>query len=167
MSGFPKTETTGCDVSLARRQLLTGAGVALVAGTFGGVTAAGAAEHAHDHGHHHATMDAGRMRVVDHAMACIKDGQICVQHCIDLFKAGDTSVADCADSVQEMLASCTAMAQLATYDSRHLKDLMRVCIGVCEDCEKECRKHEDKHAECKACADSCADCIKVCQEYLA
>lgn len=167
MSGFPTIETTSGEVSLPRRQLLAGAGAALVAGAFGGITAVGAAEHAHDHGHHHPIMDGARARVVDHAMHCIKTGQICIQHCIDLFKTGDTSVADCADSVLEMLASCNAMAQLATYNSRHLKDLMRVCIGVCEDCEKECRKHEDKHAECKACADSCADCIKVCQEYLA
>ncbi len=165
MSGSLSSVSTSTEVSLPRRQLLAGAGAALVAGAFAGVSKVTAAEHAHDHHQH--TVDTGRMRVVDHAMDCIKTGQTCVAHCIELFKVGDTSVAECADSVLEMLASCTAMAQLATYDSRHLKDLMRVCVGICEDCEKECRKHADKHAECKACADSCADCIKVVQEYLA
>jgi len=89
-----------------------------------------------------------------------------VQHCIELFKQGDTSVAECADTVQDMLASCTAMSQLASYNSPHLKKMLHVCIAVCEDCESACREHADKHAECKACADSCEECIKVSKAYL-
>ena len=155
------------NVAIQRRDLLKGAGA------MAAVIAAGASQNLlaettdHTHKHHVHTIDHGLQRVIDHAMDCVKQGEICNQHCIDLFKSGDTSVAECADTVQEMLASCTAMSKMAAYNSRHLKDLMKVCIGVCEDCEKECREHEDKHAECKACADSCADCIKVCNEYLA
>ena len=160
-------------VSLPRRDLLIGA-MALT--TLSGLSALGQARAEEPgqaraeepgHEHHQHTMDQGRMRVIKHAKDCVVEGEICIEHCLRLFKAGDTSVAECAATTHEMIASCTAMRQLAVLDSRHLKDFMRVCIGVCEDCEKACREHENKHAECKACADSCADCIRVCKEYLA
>jgi Cys-rich four helix bundle protein (predicted Tat secretion target) len=152
---------------MTRRVLLRGAGLLAVAAATGASLRVSAASGEHDHQHHVHTTDIGLQRVIDHAMDCVKKGEICSQHCIDLVKAGDTTIADCMDTVQQMLASCTAMAKLAAHNSRHLKALMQVCIGICEDCEKECRKHEDKHAECKACANSCADCIKVCKEYIA
>ena len=155
------------DISFSRRDLLKGIGIVTAATAAGFSLQAQAESKEFSHKHHMHTVDQDLVRVIDHAMDCIKKGETCSQHCIDLFKSGDTSVADCADSVHEMLASCTAMSKLAAYNSKHLKALMKVCIGVCEDCEKECRKHEDKHAECKACADSCADCIKVCKSYLA
>jgi Cys-rich four helix bundle protein (predicted Tat secretion target) len=153
------------DVSLPRRNLLIGAAALSTLPGLAVLGRASAEEHSHEHHQH--TIDQGRMRVITHAADCVTKGEICIEHCLQLFKAGDTSVAECAETAHEMLASCTAMGKLASYDSRHLKDFMRVCIGVCEDCEKACREHENKHAECKACADSCADCIRVCKEYLA
>ncbi|MGE5152753.1 MAG: four-helix bundle copper-binding protein [Bdellovibrio bacteriovorus] len=153
------------EVSRPRRDLLIGAAAL---GTISGLSVLGLARaEEHSHEHHQHTIDEGRQRVIQHASDCVVKGEICIEHCLRLFKAGDTSVAECAATTQEMLASCTAMRKLAVLDSAHLKDLMRVCIGVCEDCEKACREHENKHAECKACADSCADCIRVCKEYLA
>lgn len=152
-------------ISRPRRDLLIGAAAL---GSLAGLSALGAARaEEHGHEHHQHTIDQGRLRVIQHATDCVNKGEICIEHCLQLFKAGDTSVAECAETTHEMLASCTAMGKLAAYDSRHLKDFMRVCMGVCEDCEKACREHENKHAECKACADSCADCIRVCKEYLA
>lgn len=154
------------DVSIKRRNILTGVATLTAAAAMGFTQNTLAAATEHTHKQHQHTIDHGRQRIIDHAMDCLMKGEACNQHCIELFKTGDTSVADCAGSVQEMLASCTAMSKLAAYDSRHLKAMLNVCIGICEDCEKECRKHEDKHAECKACADSCSDCIKICKEYL-
>jgi Cys-rich four helix bundle protein (predicted Tat secretion target) len=152
-------------VSVPRRNLLMGAAAL---GALSGLAVLGRANaEEHSHQHHQHTVDQGRMRIIEHATDCVMKGEICAAHCLELFKAGDTSVAECADTVHEMLASCTAMRQLAAYDSKHLKAFVRVCIGVCEDCEKACREHEKEHAECKACADSCADCIKVCRDYLA
>ncbi len=98
---------------------------------------------------------------------CVMNAEACINHCLDLFKSGDTSVADCAISAQETLAFCTAHARLASYDSKFLKDMCALSIKICSDCEKECRKHEKKHVECKACADSCAACIKACEAFLA
>jgi len=162
-----KTPANGLseEVSLSRRNLLAGAAALTTLSGMSVLGRANAEEHSHQHHQH--TIDQGRMRIVEHATDCVMKGETCVAHCLELFKAGDTSVAECADTVHEMLASCTAMAKLAAYDSRHLKDFVRACVGVCEDCEKACREHEKKHAECKACADSCADCIRVCRDYLA
>jgi len=79
----------------------------------------------------------------------------------------DAMIANCLDSVADMLPMCAGLAKLASNQSSHLKALAKVCIAICEDCEKECRKHEDKHAECKACAESCAACIKECKQLVA
>lgn len=154
------------DVSTSRRDILKGLGiVTMAAAGYSMDTLAESKDHTHMH--HAQANDPELQRIIDNTMDCLKKGEACSQHCIDLFKAGDTSVANCADSVQEMLAACTALSKLATYNSKHLKVFVTACVGVCEDCEKECRKHADKHTACKACADSCIDCIKACKDYLA
>lgn len=140
-----------------RREMLFGA--AAVAATLATNTAFSATDH-----HHHMNKNSG---LVDAALDCVKKGQACNDHCIALVKSGDTSIADCMASVSEMLATCTALSQMASYQSKHLATLAKVCIAVCEDCEKECNKHGKKHAECKACADSCRDCIKACKKVAA
>jgi Cys-rich four helix bundle protein (predicted Tat secretion target) len=73
-----------------------------------------------------------------------------------MFKAGDTSLAACAQRVAEMLPACDAVAQLATLGAPRLGEFAVACRDVCDDCEKECRKHADTHPICKACADACA-----------
>lgn len=149
----------------SRRALLKGFGLFATAAASG--LSFNVLAQSQDHSAHHHHADPKRQGIIDAALECVKNGEACSQHCIELFKEGDTSVAACADAVQEMLASCNALAKLAAHNSRHLKAFVEACIGVCEDCEKECREHEDKHAECKACADSCANCIDACKEYLA
>lgn len=140
-----------------RRNLLLGA--AAVATTFTAAPVFAATQH-----HHKSNKNTG---LIDAALDCLKSGQACNDHCIELVKAGDTSIADCMASVSEMLATCTALSQMASYQSKHLAAFAKVCISVCEDCENECKKHADKHAECKACADSCSDCIDACKKVAA
>ena len=94
----------------------------------------------------------------------MKDGQACLDHCFTLLKDGDKKMADCAESVTEMLVMCDGLAKMASYRSPHLKDFAKVCAAVCKDCQDECEKHSEKHVECKQCADSCADCIKACDD---
>ncbi len=143
--------------SLERRKVLTSAGVVAAAAVVSPALAFGADE---QHEHH----ENAQANLVDTALDCIKTGQTCIDHCIELFKSGDTSVAKCADTVQEMLAICTALSQFASYKSKYLPNLAKVCIDVCTDCEEECRKHAEKHAECKACADSCVKCVEECKK---
>jgi Cys-rich four helix bundle protein (predicted Tat secretion target) len=149
--------------SLSRREVLCLAATASATATLAsGVTFAASSEH--DHHAHHSKNE--NVALIDSAFDCIKKGQLCMDHCMELFKAGDTSVADCADSVNEMLAMCTALTQMTAYRSSHLSALAKVCMDVCLDCEKKCREHEDKHAECKACADSCVTCADECEKLL-
>lgn len=134
----------------------------LVAATAGVISTAvlaqsAQAEEAHNHGGN------PYQDVIDASLHCVKTGEACIAHCLESFKAGDTSLAMCAATVQEMLSMCNSLSSLASLDSKHLKDLARVCASVCADCEKECRKHADHHDTCKACADSCLNCIKHCK----
>ena len=125
-------------ISMGRRELLAGA-TAVIAMAGSNVAMAEM-----DHSHHHASNP--HEAAVDAALDCLKKGQACLDHCMILFKQGDNSVAACADTVNEMLAMCTTLSKLASYQSKHLKAFAKVCIASCKDCRKECRKHEDKHA---------------------
>lgn len=145
----------------SRRDLLKGAVVA--SATMASSTVFGSSDHDHGSMHHNNS----NTDLVDTALDCMKTGQACLDHCIDLFKQGNTSVADCADKVTEMLAMCNALSQMASYQSKHLAQVAKVCAAVCKDCKKACDKHADKHQACKACAESCEDCIKACEKIAA
>lgn len=101
------------------------------------------------------------------AKKCGTVGEICLKHCIKLTKAGDKSLADCMRNVKAMLVVCNAVGRLAGQDAKRLKDLTKVCLDVCTDCEAECRKHESHHVECKNCANSCAAMIVEAKKLLA
>lgn len=109
----------------------------------------------------------GNPEVIDAALHCVKSGQLCLAHCVQLVKNGDTSIAQCLAATTQMLTMCNALSQMAAAQSKYLPELAKICIEVCEDCEKECRRHEEKHAACKACADSCSNCIKICKKISA
>jgi len=116
-----------------------------------------------DHSKHAATADGAPVN--RHAAftatldECLNTGRVCIQHCIDLLATGDTSLADCARQVTQMMAVCEAVATLAAADSKHLKMAVELCVAHCTDCEQACRKHAGHHAECKACAEACAASI--------
>ncbi len=108
-----------------------------------------------------------REALIDSALSCIKTGEICKQHCLDLLSAGDKSMADCAKSVNEMLTMCRALLDLAAQKSAHLGKVAAICADVCKACEKNCRVHESHHAICKNCAESCARCAAECSKVAA
>lgn len=153
-----------------RRELLLGAGVIAAAAAVPSLASAEGAAHG-GHGAMTGAMPAAgphpNQAVISAAAHCIEMGEKCMDHCLDLFAAGDTTVAACARQVQQMLPMCKTLATFATLKSPHLKAMAELCIKVCADCEKECRKHELHHAACKACADSCLECIKACKAITA
>lgn len=164
----PEQTETLSEAAVNRRQVLFGAAaVAATATTLGSGSVFAGSHSGHDGHDHHAMMMEKNEPAIDAALDCMKKGQACIDHCIELFKSGDTSVAKCADTVQEMLAMCTALSHMASYNSKHLAKLAGICRQVCLDCEKECRKHEDKHAACKACAESCEHCAQECKKLAA
>ncbi|MCC6849820.1 MAG: four-helix bundle copper-binding protein [Deltaproteobacteria bacterium] len=159
----------GADPAVGRRRVLAsaaGLATAVVAGR-----ALAADPHA-GHGHGDKVYTPGvrnkkRTALVKAAIDCTIKGDACLSHCMETFVAGDTTMGACADAVQQMLPVCRAMSQLGAYDSKHLPDLARVCIGVCTDCEKVCREHAEHQKECKDCADACAALIEECKKLAA
>ena len=168
---------TNEDVSapLSRRTALGFAAAALTLGAGRAIAADGHEGMDHSQMDHskmdHSAMDHSmhgtkHKAVIDTANDCIGKGEVCIAHCIDLMKGGDTAMADCMKSVSAMMAMCAALVRLAALDSQRLKELAAVCKDVCADCEAECKKHAEKHAVCKACMDSCTACIKECKALL-
>jgi Cys-rich four helix bundle protein (predicted Tat secretion target) len=156
------------EVTLSRRHVLSGAAAA--AGILLAGRAMAADEHAgHGDGAHYTpgVRNKKHPELVAAVNACLVKGEACLSHCMETFVQGDTTMAECADAVQQMIPVCRAMASLVVYDSKHLEDLARACMGVCTDCEKVCREHAEHQKECKECADACAAVIKQCEKLLA
>ncbi len=148
-----------------RRELLLG-GMALAGAAL--VGNAQAEEHKHDmsmHEHHHAAP--GNAALAASASDCIQKGQVCLSHCLILLGEGDKDMAGCAQSVNQMLALCGALQQLANQNSNRLAKLPSIATDACNQCEEACKKHAEKHPECKACGESCAACAKECKKLAA
>jgi Cys-rich four helix bundle protein (predicted Tat secretion target) len=143
-----------------RRDLIAGAGAALVA-----TTGAVLAQQQQGHGLHHDHV--GTSALAEKALACVGTGNACLDHCMKLLANGDTSIAACARSVDELVAACASLAKLATVGSAHLPAFAKATMAICQSCEAECRKHADKHATCKACGEACNACAAECRKVAA
>ncbi|MBK9160460.1 MAG: four-helix bundle copper-binding protein [Nitrosomonadales bacterium] len=143
-----------------RRELLLG-GMALAGAAV--VGRAQAAGHAHEH-HHGAPANASLAAATSD---CVQKGEVCLSHCLELLGKGDRDMAACAQSVNQMLAVCGALQQLANQNSKQTARLAAIAMDVCKQCEEECKKHADKHEQCKACGESCAACYKECKKVAA
>jgi Cys-rich four helix bundle protein (predicted Tat secretion target) len=140
---------------ISRRSLLIGAGAAGLALASGAGFAGDMPGHRHED---HAPKSPDVLQAVN---ACVVAAQQCSAHCLVAFQEGDTTLADCAKKVNEMLPICKAFSYQLAANSPYVKPMSAVCMQACEDCEKECRVHEDKHVECKDCAEACAQVISA------
>jgi len=130
-----------------RREALVAAGALASLAAVGPV----AAKEAHDHSKH-----APRGSVLlEELERCDLSGRLCLSHCFVSFSEGDTSLAQCAVKVHEMMAVCRAMSTLVASDSTYVRGMARVCIDACRDCAAECEKHAKMHRECGDCAEAC------------
>lgn len=116
------------------------------------------------HAHHHVH---GNPELLEAAHACMAKGDACIAHCIMMLSSGDTSMADCAKTVQDMRATMVGLAALAASGNPRLPALARIALDLCKECEAACRKHADTHAVCRECADACARCVAACQKIAA
>lgn len=146
-----------------RRELLLGS---LAMASAAVVSNAQAVEHKHDMHEHHHDASAANAAVATTAADCLQTGEVCLNHCLDLWAKGEKDMASCAKSVNQLLAMCSALQQLANQNSKHLAKLAAVAMAVCKECEEECKKF-DKHEACKACGESCAACYKECGKITA
>ncbi|MCC6810721.1 MAG: Csp1 family four helix bundle copper storage protein [Deltaproteobacteria bacterium] len=145
-----------------RRELI-GSGAALLV-TAAAAKAIGAPAPAKDPHAGHGETKAGEMKggamnhgaaspLSDAAAQCIKSGEACLQHCLDMFTMGDTTMAGCAKAVSDMLATAKALFSLQLAGSKHAKAAAKLAADAAKDCEAECKKFT--HAPCKACAECC------------
>jgi Cys-rich four helix bundle protein (predicted Tat secretion target) len=147
--------------NIARRKVLMGA-AAITAAALIKVDAM-AEEHQHHH-HHEIVLNND---LINAALHCVQKGEACQNHCIELVKQGDTTIAECLDAVSVMIPMCETLTKMASFQSKHLNAYAKVCIEVCKDCKAACEEHAKMHAECKACMESCAACIKECEKLAA
>lgn len=141
--------------TLNRRQILAGSLAATATIAAAGSGAAQQKEHVHSDPHHPELSEA--------AHHCIRNAEDCLDHCLQQLKAGDPTLADCAERVTETAAMCRTLATFASLDSARLAEVAALTEKVCGDCEKECRKH-DHHMSCMLCAESCAACSEECRK---
>jgi len=139
-----------------RREMLQGAGVVAMAGF-------AANAFAEDHSQHAAMMGTG---LTQSAGDCVRTGEACLAHCIDMLSSGDNEMAGCAKSVSQLIPLCSALQSLATQNSAYTANLAKVAMQACKECQKECEKFP-QHAVCKACAEACAACYKQCEKIAA
>lgn len=150
-----------------RRKFLGGMAAVSLASAAGVAQAAG---HRHHHHHNHgktAAADRAYEAARNAAAHCISAGQVCLDHCIRLLSAGDTSMKDCAVNVNQMLALCGALQNLAAQNSPLTPKLAKVCEEACHRCAEACKVHAGHHAECKACYESCLECAAQCKKIAA
>lgn len=91
---------------------------------------------------------------------CIVDAEECLAHCLELMGEGDKSLAKCARSTRDVIASCNALLGMLSHNSTYIKKMATLCIEVCQTCASECKKHAKHHKVCKQCMDSCNTCIE-------
>jgi Cys-rich four helix bundle protein (predicted Tat secretion target) len=140
---------------MKRREMLQGLGVVAAA-----VATSSAMPQGTTHQHVHGA--APNQALINTANDCVKTGDVCLAHCIDLMATGDKSLGECAKSVNELRATCGALGSLAAQSAPSLAKLASLAADVCKNCEAACRKHEKDHAPCKACAEACAACATEC-----
>ena len=100
------------------------------------------------------------------SIECVATGNDCLRHCLGMYKMKDTSMAECADSVFQLIAGCDALAALAAVNSEHTGHLAKVVEMLYNDCKKECDKFP-KIAVCKTCGDACKACAAECAKVAA
>lgn len=150
-----------------REMLKVATGGLMLAAAGNSVFAADHAKHSADHQHMGMGMNK-HQSLIDAAADCMKKGQACLSHGIHLWSQGENKgMAICAMRVNEMIAACAAIEQLASYNSAHLVKMAKVVMDICKDCEKECRKFEKEHEPCRQAADSCDACFKECKKITA
>jgi Cys-rich four helix bundle protein (predicted Tat secretion target) len=142
-----------------RREFLTGAVTTAVA-----LGAAGQAKAAASPGSS-APADPRLAKVVETSLDCVQTGNACIRHCVELLGGGDTTLKACMQTVLDMTAVCTSLAEvagLATAPTPTLRAYVAACAQYCRDCAAACKKHANHHDVCKACMESCDRCADAC-----
>jgi len=153
-----------------RRDFIRAGAAAIAAGAAARAVAQAGGGTMHEHHHEAASAPAGapgwerNAAVAEAASDCVRAGEICLEHCLRLLRAGDGSMARCSVAVDAMLAMCRATAALAIQDAPYLKAVAAVCAKACRDCEAACKEHAPHHEPCRRCMETCQKCAAACEK---
>lgn len=106
-------------------------------------------------------------KLIETTEDCIEKGRACLNHCTRELAKGNTMMAKCNSTIQDMLAACEALNTLAhsnTLNKAAFKKFAASCSEICKICHDECKKHAKMHDECEECMESCKDCIEACKD---
>ena len=102
------------------------------------------------------------LQLADTSNQCVTTGLNCISHCQKELAQGNKMMADCLQSVLELVAACETLEKLARFDSVYTKDFAKVTAKICGDCAKLCEKHAGHMEACKKCMEACKNCEKAC-----
>jgi Cys-rich four helix bundle protein (predicted Tat secretion target) len=105
--------------------------------------------------------------LVETATDCLSKGERCAQHCRSELKKGNKAMAECLETVEDMLAAVAALVKIAAHESKHLAAFAKVCGAMCRDCIASCEPHVKHMVECQDCLTACEACEKACREHSA
>jgi Cys-rich four helix bundle protein (predicted Tat secretion target) len=101
-------------------------------------------------------------KVLETSSRCVTTGLVCIKHCQKELLAGNKMMAECLQSVLELVSSCENLMTLVALESVYAKDFAKLTAKVCSDCGKICEKHAKHMEACKACMEACRECEKAC-----
>ena len=102
-------------------------------------------------------------KLLETSSRCVSTGLLCIRHCQKELLAGNKMMAECLQSVLELVSACQNLQTLAAFESAYLKEFAKITGKICADCAKLCEKHANHMEACKACMEACKECEKACQ----
>lgn len=99
-----------------------------------------------------------------HALGkCINECNYCADACLD--EEDIKMMVPCIRLDRICAEVCSTVNQVVSTNYQNVKDLLLVCIRICEECATECEKHT-KMEHCVECAKACRECAEACKAYL-
>ena len=105
----------------------------------------------------------GLTKVFETSSRCVSTGLVCIRHCQKELMAGNKMIAECLQSVLELVSACENLMKLVAFESAYAKDFAKLTAKICADCGKLCEKHANHMEACKACMEACRECEKACK----
>ncbi|VTP93194.1 four-helix bundle copper-binding protein [Sphingobacterium daejeonense] len=105
--------------------------------------------------------------------ACIDETQKCAVACLEcaqtcLNEKDLEMLRECIKTDLECAEICEATSKLLIMDSSSSKELVKICLSICEACAAECEKHAEHGMEhCRKCAEACRKCADACRKLVA
>ncbi|KMK76328.1 four-helix bundle copper-binding protein [Alkalihalobacillus pseudalcaliphilus] len=96
-------------------------------------------------------------------LTCMEKCNTCFDACLD--EDNVKMMAACIRLDRECADICSFTARAIQTNSPILKEVIKLCVEICQACGDECGRHNHEH--CQNCADACYHCAEVCRKIIA